>query len=91
VGICSILYPQLFNIDIPEKSCIDDIIIYEYLSSGTSQDELIDIQEVVMSYSPTEAERKITEKSAVQQKLWKIFELEKIDKQLSLHQRFPTS
>ena len=49
------------------------------------KDELIDIQEVVMVYSPTDAERKITERSAVQEKLWKIFELEKIEKQLSLH------
>jgi hypothetical protein len=38
-----------------------------------------------MIYSPTDAERKITKKSAVQQKLWKIFELEKIEGQLSLH------
>ncbi len=38
-----------------------------------------------MIYSPTDAERKITERSAVQEKLWKIFELEKIEKQLSLH------
>jgi hypothetical protein len=38
-----------------------------------------------MSYSLTDAECKITEKSAVQQKLWEIFELKKIEKQLSLH------
>ncbi|MBW2741556.1 MAG: hypothetical protein JRE64_22550 [Deltaproteobacteria bacterium] len=38
-----------------------------------------------MVYSPTDAERKITERSAVQEKLWKIFELEKIEKQLSPH------
>ena len=31
MDIWSILYPQSFNIDIPEKSCIDDIIIYLYL------------------------------------------------------------
>ncbi|MDL1974805.1 MAG: hypothetical protein LWX55_08515 [Deltaproteobacteria bacterium] len=55
------------------------------MSPTVLKDELIDIQEVVMVYSRTDAERKITEKSAVQQKLWKIFELEKIEKQLSLH------
>ena len=33
----------------------------------------------------TDAERKITERSAVQEKLWKILELKKIEKQLSLH------
>jgi hypothetical protein len=31
-----------------------------------------------MVYSSTDAERKITERIAVQKKLWKIFELEKI-------------
>lgn len=38
-----------------------------------------------MVYSSTDAERKIIERSAVQKKLWKIFELEKIKNQLSLH------
>ena len=38
-----------------------------------------------MVYSSTDAERKITERSAVQKKLWKIFELGKIENQLSLH------
>ncbi len=42
-----------------------------------ANDELIDIQEVVMIYSPTDAERKITEKSAVQPKLWEIFRIGK--------------
>ena len=55
------------------------------MSITVLKDELIDIQEVVMVYSPTDAERKITERSAVQEKLWKIFELEKIENQLSLH------
>ena len=55
------------------------------MSTNVLKDELSDIQEVIMVYSSTDAERKITEKSAVQKKLWKIFELEKIEKQLSLH------
>ncbi|MDL1964328.1 MAG: hypothetical protein LWW98_08365, partial [Deltaproteobacteria bacterium] len=55
------------------------------MSTTVLKDELTDIQEVIMVYSPTDAERKITERSAVQEKLWKIFELEKIEKQLSLH------
>jgi len=40
-----------------------------------------------MVYSPRDAERKITERSAVQKKLWKIFKLGKIEKQLSLHKK----
>ena len=55
------------------------------MSTTVLKDELKDIQEVIMVYSPKDAERKITERSAVQEKLWKIFELEKIEKQLSLH------
>jgi len=55
------------------------------MSTTVLKDELTDIQEVIMVYGPTDAERKITERSAVQEKLWKIFELGKIEKQLSLH------
>lgn len=29
MDIWSILYPQSFNIDIPEESCIDNIIIFD--------------------------------------------------------------
>lgn len=43
------------------------------MSTTVLKDELTDIREVIMVYSPTDAERKITEKSAVQEKLWKIF------------------
>ena len=55
------------------------------MSTTVLKDELTDIQEVIMVYSSTDAERKITERSAVQKKLWKIFELGKIENQLSLH------
>ena len=55
------------------------------MSPNVLKDELTDIQEVVMVYSPTEAERKITERSIVQDKLWKIFKLEEIKKELLLH------
>lgn len=55
------------------------------MSTTVLKEELTDIQEVIMVYSPGDAERKITERSAVQKKLWEIFKLEKIKKQLSLH------
>ena len=55
------------------------------MSTTVLKDELTDIQEVIMVYSSTDAERKITERSAVQKKLWQIFELGKIENQLSLH------
>lgn len=55
------------------------------MSTNVLKDELTDIQEVVMIYSSTEAERRITERSAVQKKLWEIFKLEEIEKKLLLH------
>lgn len=55
------------------------------MSPTVLKEELRDLHEVVMLYSPTEAERKITERSAVQTKLWKIFNLEEIQQKLSLH------
>ena len=55
------------------------------MSINVLKDELTDIQEVVMIYSSTEAERRITERSAVQKKLWEIFKLEEIEKKLLLH------
>ena len=50
------------------------------------KEELADIKEVLMLYSEKRAERKITQKSAVQTKLGSIFNLEEIEKMLSLHQ-----
>lgn len=55
------------------------------MSPTVLKEELTDLHEVVMLYSPTEAERTITERSAVQPKLWKIFHLEEIQQKLSLH------
>ena len=57
------------------------------MSTIVLKEELTDLQEVIMVYTPGYAERKITERSAVQKKLWEIFKLEKlekIEKQLSL-------
>jgi transposase len=55
------------------------------MSPAVLKDELTDLQEVVMVYSPSVAERRITERSAVQHKLWKIFHLEEIQQKISLH------
>lgn len=55
------------------------------MSTNILKDELTDIQEVIMVYSSTEAERKITERSAVQEKLWRIFKLEEIKNNMLLH------
>jgi len=49
------------------------------------KEELADIQEVVMIYSHNNAVRKITERSAVQEKLWAAFGLREIERQVLLH------
>lgn len=55
------------------------------MSPKVLKEELTDIKEVLMLYSEKKAQRKITQKSAVQKKLWTIFNLEEIEKMLSLH------
>jgi transposase len=46
------------------------------------KEELADIQEVIMVYSHNNATRKITDRSAVQEKLWNAFKLHEIERQV---------
>ena len=46
------------------------------------KDELSDIKEVIMVYNQSEARRKITERSKVQEKLWRLFKLNEIEQVL---------
>jgi transposase len=55
------------------------------MSPKVLKDELTDIQEAVMVYSSKDARRKITERSAVQEKLWKTFNLQEIQQMLLIH------
>lgn len=55
------------------------------MSAKLLKEELTDIKEVVTIYSPTISERHITERSSVQEKLWKVFKLEEIEKNILLH------
>lgn len=55
------------------------------LSPTVLKEELTDLQEVVMVYNAKVAERRITERSAVQHKLWNIFHLEDIQQKISRH------
>ena len=52
------------------------------MSPKVLKEELTDIQEAVMVYSSKDARRKITERSAVQEKLWKTFNLQEIQQML---------
>lgn len=55
------------------------------MSASVLKEELIDLKEIIMVYSIKEAERKISQPSAVQKRLWEIFKLEEIKKTMSLH------
>jgi transposase len=55
------------------------------ISPKLLKEELLDLQEIIMIYSPTEAERKITDRSAVQKQLWNIFNLGEIENILLQH------
>ena len=55
------------------------------MSPKVLKEELTDIQEAVMVYSSKDARRKITERSAVQEKLWKTFNLQEIQQMLLIH------
>jgi len=49
------------------------------------KEELTDIREAVMVYSRKDARRRITDRSAVQEKLWNIFNLQEIERMLLIH------
>ena len=55
------------------------------MSPNVLKEELADLEEEVIVYSLKEAGRKISGPSAVQKKLWKIFEPEEVEKMLLLH------
>lgn len=54
------------------------------MSTNVLKDELTDIEEVINVYSLKEAVRMISQRSAVQEKLWKIFNLEEVKEMLLL-------
>ena len=54
------------------------------MSPQVLKEELSDIEEVIMIYNMKEAKRKITDRSSVQDKLWRIFRLGDIEKKLLL-------
>ena len=55
------------------------------MSPSLLKEELTDLEEVVMVYSSTDITRKITNPSAVQKKLWRIFKLDEIEMKLLQH------
>lgn len=54
------------------------------MSPNLLKEELSDLQEIVV-YSSKEAERRISQRSTVQNKLWDVFQLREIEMQLLLH------
>ena len=55
------------------------------MSPNLLKEELSDLQEIVMVYSSKEAERRISQRSTVQNKLWDVFQLGEIEMHLLLH------
>jgi len=55
------------------------------MSAPVLKQELADLKEVIMVYSPDNAARKISRRGAVQDHLWKLFDLETLEKQVNLH------
>jgi transposase len=52
------------------------------MSPAVLKEELADLQEVVMIYDQKHAETKITSRSSIQQRLWELFELGRIETKL---------
>jgi transposase len=55
------------------------------MSAAVLKQELDDLKEVVMIYSPRKAERKITRRSTVQAGLWELFDLDTAERHLTIH------
>lgn len=57
------------------------------MSPCVLRDELSDLQQIIMIYENNDAEIKISQGSTVQQKLFDLFQLKKIEAQLTTHNR----
>ena len=55
------------------------------MSASVLKEELIDLQEVVMIYDDKTAQTKITGRSKVQEKLWRLFDLGAMERRLTIH------
>ena len=52
------------------------------MSAAVSKKELIDLKEIVMVYEHHYAEMKISHRSAMQQRLWDLFDLGSLEQRL---------
>jgi len=59
------------------------------MSPALIKEELDDLKEVIMVYGDQTAETQITRRSAVQQRLWDLFDLDPLQQQLSRHRSIP--
>jgi transposase len=56
------------------------------MSPHVLKEELSDIQEAVLVYGPLDVRRKVTDRSAVQSKLWEVFKLGDVEQHLYIHE-----
>ncbi|MFC1835665.1 hypothetical protein ACFL2Q_13175 [Thermodesulfobacteriota bacterium] len=54
------------------------------MSPQLLKDEVSDIKQILLVYSPSDAGTKITQCSAVQMRLWEVFQLDEIERHLSV-------
>jgi transposase len=57
------------------------------MSPSVLKEELKDIKEVIMVYGKDSAQRQLSRRSPIQDKLWKLFDLEKTERQLTIHNK----
>ena len=55
------------------------------MSANVLEEELSDLKQVIMVYSDEQATTQITHRSTVQQRLWDLFELEAVERDLTIH------
>jgi len=55
------------------------------MSANVLKEELSDLKQVIMIYSQERARTQITHRSRVQQRLWELFDLDAVEKQLTIH------
>jgi len=55
------------------------------MSPAVLKEELCDLKEIIMVYDTNKAETQISQRSSIQQRLWKLFRLDALESQLTRH------
>jgi len=58
------------------------------MSAAVLKEELSDIKEFIMIYDDKTAQKKISERSSIQKKLWELFDIGSVEKLLTIHNKY---